>query len=68
MGAQKIKGEDVVPNGETLVKLSNYFGVPIDFFLDDVETKKETNPSPKMMIKTIYSNALTRFAKKTALA
>lgn len=30
-----------VPNGATLQKLSTYFGVPIDYFCNDVEIKKD---------------------------
>lgn len=37
------KGENVVPNGETLLKLCNYFGVTSDYFLD-----KEIEKAPSI--------------------
>lgn len=32
------KNDDNIPNGETLLKLSHFFNVPIDFLLDNVDS------------------------------
>lgn len=32
------KKEKNIPNGETLLKLSRYFNVPVDFFLNNIDS------------------------------
>lgn len=63
---KKEKGENVVPNGETLLKLCNYFGVASDYFLDDEIEKAPTLSGEDSEFDSIFSQ-LNEQNKKIAL-
>lgn len=57
------------PDNETLVKLSNYFNVSIDYLLGNSESKKINKPYDDELEKVLFSKAkdLTYDEKKTII-